>query len=576
MTDAGLGGQLLVEPRTYTLGDGYNDHTVNFDLIVPRARTATAQLRLQTLYTDPDTSTFVPDGGQPTITESTWVRFSARQRSALGWPGRGTLGNALTMYLWDYQQPNARPAFFFDDSNGVPALRVHQFGDVADSRPVLVGVRLKEPDNDPGDTTLTAVRTLQLIRGAPVACGSLESSVTWQWSDQYLSASCSSRGPNFQYSWQTDGLGAWTPYSADTLLDFAGHAVTGAHTVTLRVKNLTNGATSDQFFPVAVNSSRVTLTGRTQVTDKANNPYLSNHVGWWFERWNPDVQWQTASYYALDSTTRIWPAGHYTVELRQSDSSGGVIRRGRLHITVCNPPLPSCSDQAPVSRAGVAQAQAAGVAWGLFGGGPWLTWGGSAVPRAVRFYDLLGMHDLVNVFTSTNWLDSTGFQQAVSSAPWDLHWQRHQLALLDVLAFDFSTTGSQTIPYVFGLALDPDLGANAADDAAGFDARRGLTYVYDDNGAVGYLLRNPGGSDALVGVQQFGVARHPPVSMAETWSAQRFSGVRLLPGRSDVQLVLSAAERTDAGAWTLLILRASNVTELRARADTALARLIGS
>lgn len=128
-------------------------------------------------------------------------------------------------------------------------------------------------------------------------------------------------------------------------------------------------------------------------------------------------------------------------------------------------------------------------------------------------------------------------------------------------------------PLVFGLALDPDLGPDAADDATGYDAGRGLAYVYDGERAIGFLLRDATGADALVSVQQFGLRRHAPSLPREAWAAQREPGVHLLRGVSDVQLVLSAAQRRQAGDWTFVILRAADVATLRSRADAVLAAL---
>lgn len=323
-----------------------------------------------------------------------------------------------------------------------------------------------------------------------------------------------------------------------------------------------------------VRDSVVTLSGRLFITDKANNLYQAklnsgpdSLSGWWFERWNPDLHWYPATAEPRYSMNRIWFAGNYTVELRQQDSTAARVRRGRLSITVCNP----CGDlllAAPGSTPTPDQS------WSLFGGGPWLSWGTDWARDVVRFYDLQGMPDAPSRFTENSWLDSPGGSEDVSGAPWGVEWRPRPLSLPDARAFDFSTTSpGGAVPYAFGLALDPDLGRNAADDRAGYDASRGLVYVYDGERALGYLLRDASGADALASVQQYGLARRGPVTRQEAWAAQRAPGVRLLPGSSDVQLLLSAPVRRDAATWTLVMVRAGDVAGLQARADTALAAL---
>lgn len=508
--------------------------------------------------------------GQPAVTEQTYVRFSARQRSGLNWPGPQGYGRALAQYLWDYTYPLAPPAYFVDDSNAVPIMRVHRFSHVGTSRPVLVGLRLKEPDNDPGDTTLTTVRTLQLTRLTPVACGTFESTTTWLYTDQVFNTACSSQGANILYSWRFDAGGPWTPYSPDTLYDyFAGHSTAGTHEVTVEALNTTTGLSSFASYPFSVSGSRITLSGRTYVTDKATNLYMSSHWLVWQERFDHDTQWWPGTAYPSYSMNRIWYAGAYTVDLRQQDSTPSFLHRGRLHITVCNPPSLCEELAAPLRAPSVSASSLAD--WGLFGAGPWLSWG---TGNAMRFYDLVGAHDLPNRFTDIGWLDAPDGRASETGAGSYLSGRRHDLATHDARAFDFVLAPPDArTAFTFSLALDPDLGANAADDQTGYDASRGMAYVFDGDRAVGFLLRDAQGRNALQGVTQYGLARRSPLTTDATWTATRVRRVSLLPGRSDVQLLLTAPAQAGPATWTVVLVRGADVGELRTRADAALAEL---
>jgi hypothetical protein len=578
--DAELGGSLQVEPPTYDPYDTYSDHTINFDLH-PRARTAHAVLRLQTVYADPDASPFVPEQGEPAITDQTYVRFSARQRSGLNWPGPSNVyGHALAQYLWDLGGVNPPRGYLVDDSNEAMTMRVHQFNHVDSVRPVLVGLRLKEPDNSPTDTTLTTVRTLHLTQVHPHACARLEATTTWRLTDQVLSAGCSTLGSDVQYHWQFEDEGPWTPYSPDTLYSaFAGHSSSGSKTVRLEVRNTTTGLTDVASTQVSVGGDRLFMTGRTLVTVKAANPYRSfrndtlpahRYGAYWFERFENDAQWNFVwSLEPVDSVSRIWPAGTYTVEFRDQDSTVSRLARGRLHITVCIP-LSSCEQLAAPLRA-PAPAAPAVEEWGLFGAGPWLSWGTGS---ALRFYDLLGAHDAPSRFTDIAWLEEMGGQASVTGAGSYLSWSRRTLQATDARAFDFTVAApDEGGPFTFGLALDPDLGPNAADDQAGYDIARGMVYVFDGARAVGFLLRDAQGRSALQGVTQYGLARRSPLTPQGTWTATRTRSIRLLPGRSDVQLLLTSPAQAGPVTWTFVLVRGANATDLRARADAALAEL---
>ena len=573
--DSGFGGTLLVEPREYTPYDSYSDHILNFDLhSPPREVSASADLRLQTAYSNPDASPFTPAAGEPAVTEQTYVRFSTRQRSGLNWLGPQGYGRALTQYFWDYGRQGAPGAYFVDDNNAVPIMRAHQFSHVGESRSVVVGVRLKEPDNDPNDTSITTFRTLNLTRVTPVACGAFEGTTTWLYTDQVLNAACSTRGASIQYRWQFDAGGPWTPYSADTLYDyFAGHSAQGTHEVTVEALNTTTQASSSTIYPFSVSASRIVLAGRTYVTDKANNLYTSNYTLVWREKFDHDTQWWPATSEPRTWMNRIWYAGVYTVDLRQQDSTPSFLRRGRLHITVCNPPS-SCE---PENTPAIPLAPAASSVldeWGLFGAGPWLSWG---TGNAVRFYDLIGAHDVPNRFADIGWLDGPDGQASPTGAGSYLSSTRRPLQTPEARAFDFVIAPPDAgVPFTFGLALDPDLGPNAADDEAGYDASRGMVYVFDGARAVGFLLRDAQGRSALRGVMQYGLARRSPLTAEATSTATRARGISLLTGRSDVQLLLTAPAQPGSVTWTFVLVRGASIGDLRTHADAVLAELISN
>ncbi|MGH7645758.1 MAG: hypothetical protein ACREMR_09245, partial [Gemmatimonadales bacterium] len=267
---------------------------------------------------------------------------------------------------------------------------------------------------------------------------------------------------------------------------------------------------------------------------------------------------------------RVWAAGVYTVELRQQDTASSIYRRGRLSISVCIP-VSGCGP-AVVLEGSAPAAVEADTSWSLFGGGPWLSWGSGAGARALRLYDLLGEHDGATPFTNAAWLADSVGTLATLPGGWALNWRRRNLGLLDVQAVDVTVGSGPNGPYTFGFALDPDIGANPADDLSSYDATRGLVTARDDAQAVGYLLRGPSGN-ALESVQQFGVGRWAPTTPAAAAAAQRRRGTQLLAGPRDVQFVLSTAETTGPATYTLVLIRGRNVPDVQARADEALAAL---
>jgi hypothetical protein len=415
-------------------------------------------------------------------------------------------------------------------------------------------LEMMRPDEQPDSTAVTK-RVVQITRMTPC----FESGTTWQVTDQYLNAACLARGAQFRYRWQADAGGAWTLFAADTIYDFAGHAVTGAHQVTVEVQNTSNGQTTPYVRSLSVQSGQILLSGPTVVTDKTSKLYTSNLSARWFERYDPALQWFPATDGPQSSMTRIWPGGDYEVELRQQDSTATLLKRGRLQITVCN--VVGCGE-APLSQT---TTTAEDPHWSLFGGGPWISWGSTAGRQSLRFYDLLGMHDGNTAFANPAWIDGGN-----GSVTGQLTWQPRDLGLAGARAFDFVTTrGGSAASYVFGLAIDPDLGANPVDDASGYDAGRGMVYITDTDRAIGILLRDATGN-ALFSGQQFGVGRWAPTTAWAAWQAQRQSGVHLLPGQRDVQFVLSGAEVTGSHSYTFILIRGPNLAALQHTADAAI------
>ena len=536
------------------------------DLIVNVDRTPGSHSESRTLDIDnalgnPVKDTFA-NSPSPAGTEADWFRFSVG-RSSSAWPYQNQ-GTGLMRLFWDVGNNWELRSGFYDPtippSPYIPTMRIRKFGTaVTQTRPDTVGLELKRPDETPDSSAITK-RVVQVAVSGTYACSSGITHV-WQLTDQYLNASCSSRGPSIAYRWQTEPGGPWSPYSSDTIYDFAGHAATGTRTATLEVRNTATSQSGFHTRNINVVSGTVTLDGPTDILDKQVKVYTSSINGQWFERYNPALPWFAATAYYQTSMTRIWPGGNYTVELRQQDSTTNLVKRGRLHITVCNEPGcgPELITSYPTSSSATTDER-----WSIFGGGPWISWGAVGARQAERFYDLLGAHDGATAFANETWVTA-----AAGDIPQRLNW--NELALAVPGAKAFRLTINNALPSrVFGIALDPDLGANLVDDVSGYDATRGLVYVADADRAVGFMLLSSG-QNALASVQQYGVGRWAPTTPAAAWAAQRQQGIHLLPGPRDVQFVLSAGETTGTVTYTLVMLRATNVRELRRLADEAAA-----
>ena len=400
---------------------------------------------------------------------------------------------------------------------------------------------------------LNAAATIS-VTGGPDACFDVESASTWQATDQYLNAGCSDQGANIRYSWRFEDGGDWTSPSADTLYDFEGHASAGQTTVALKVTNTSTGLSSITSMGVSVSSGSVSVWGDDGIPAKTTYVYLSDHEGHWWERYPPSLAWTEQVDWYTDSIARIWPAGEYTVDLRAEDGRYSVLRRGKLPITVCTV-TQSCGSQR--------LAQAPGKDGALYGGGPVLTWIEAGKAQALQFYQLMGAHTGPSPFTSNTWFDEVGGSARNTPWPGTVTWRRAESE--GVTAWDFDVEPPTAGEYVFGFAVDPDLGGNAADDASGYDPVSHTVYVSDATKAVGFLLRS-GGKDALATVVQYGTKRFAPASASRTWEAARQGGTALLTGKSDVQFLLGSSPMSGRGHYTLLMVEAANVAALVAKA----------
>jgi hypothetical protein len=392
---------------------------------------------------------------------------------------------------------------------------------------------------------------------------------TWLHADQYISAGCSQLGSNKRFRWYDSADVELTDWTTDTLFDFKGHFHTGAQLVILQDSNTTTHATSRDTVHFTVYNHQLGFEGESYVTRKGNYLYVAwtddtTHHGYWFERYDDGPQWYPATATEQDSLYRTWPAGDYTVDLRQHLNTG-VLHRRRLVVDVCTVPGCSAPPAPPVTPS---PGPAAAADWGLFGAGPWLGWGAADLRRTLRWYDLWGMPDRTSPFADVAWVTNDGGQVRDSETGWQLDWILHDLGLPDVRAFDLVVSGRRDRSYVFSMAVDPDLGPEPADDVARYDAGLGLVLVADGEAAVGLLLLNPDGADnAVASVQEYGVGRWAPAVGAAAWAAQREPGIHLRGIPGDVQLLLSAAPADGGGRWTFVVLRGATPAAVQARAE---------
>lgn len=530
----------------------------------------TRALDVENALGHPEKDTF-QNQSTPSGTELDYFRFSVA-RDTSTWNVHN-LGTMLTRLFWKYGADFSNPEVtgYYDASHTSvvnPIIRPHSFvTDVTQSGVDTVAVELMRPDEQPDSSTVTK-RTLQITRTTPIACATFEGLTTWRLTDQYLTASCSSRGSSIRYRWQADAGGAWTPYSADTLYDFPGHTTSSTHQVTLEVKNTTTGASSFQTTPVSVQTGQVSLTGQTYITVKTAYVYRSNHSGFWLERYNPDLHWYPGTSWMQDTLRRVWAGGNYTVELRQ-DTSTTALRRGRLSITVCIP-----ASGCLLAAEGAATAASPPDTSGIFGAGPWIGSETGTNRRVVRLYDLQGAHDLATPFTTTDWLERAGGRVADPEGAWSIEWTKRPSDVPGARVYDFTLTPTQASSVTFAMALDPDLGANPADDVAGYAADIGLLYVTDGAAAVGFLLQEAAGN-AINAVAQYGVGRPGPGTATQAWDAVHGNQIALVGGPRDVQLLGTTTPRQTRATYSFAILRGTSLTDLLTKAKGVLLALHG-
>jgi hypothetical protein len=202
------------------------------------------------------------------------------------------------------------------------------------------------PPSSPGSNKLEVT-----VGPSPTACATAEYLHTWERADQYLSAGCSELGANKRFRWYDTTGTPLTGWSTDTLFDFPGHSAVGSPMVVLEDSNTTTYETSRDTLMFTVSTGQVVVSGPDYVTDKKVKTYAataggSPHAGQWFERYDDGPTWYPATAYEQTSMTRIWPAGQYTVDLRQHKVQG-TWQRGRLAIEVCY----QCGPLAPLAGA---------------------------------------------------------------------------------------------------------------------------------------------------------------------------------------------------------------------------------
>lgn len=542
----------------------YVDNIIHIDLSQPWASDA-AVLQVDNALSDYQKRTFVAQHGITGRDVDNYRVSLSRSSSAWSYPRNDAAAThrALNRIFWDYDRNKGNSTGYFDaHALGGPVMRWHNYaGQISANGPVTIAIDQMRPDEHPNVQTPQAQELISMtaVSAPPVACAQFENLSTWLYSDQTFDASCSTSGADMLYSWLIDGF--YTPESSSFMYGFSGHVAAGAQAITLKVRNTTTNEATTRTYSFNVASDSTILDGQRLVTVKSSYRYRSVNkqvFGWW-ESFDTARTWRaTVTDSAID---RVWPAGKYAVELRQEDKQSGVLKRGRLHVEVCT--TGGCVD--PEQPLAVAMVTASAVPSQLFGIGPVVSWNGGAV----RYYDLFGTPDVRSAFQTPAWLGTAGVQTAGMEGG-QLTWTPlgHNYAGVEAQNLDISFPDSRLAR--FGIAVDFDIGSDASDDRSGYDEQGGMAYVFDDNGAAGILIRQEG-TNAIRSVQQFGVRRLPPVSANEAAANQRNEKINLISGKSDVELLVSTAGFQRSASFSVVILQASTVGQLK-----ALARSVGT
>ena len=545
----------------------YPDLVLNFHINPSGSFQDTAILEIENAYSNRLKSTF-ENQSSLTGTLTDWFRYRT-DRSSSDWD-LGTRGHELMAVWWQSDEEVWRSGFF--DHAERPVLRVHQYeGEVDPPATIFAGLEVKRPDEDPATTpAVTRSIFLQASPTGPTACFDFEpqGSSTWRSTDQFLDAGCST-GTGLEYSWDFgSGFGA---FKGEPLEEFSGHATAGTKPVKLRVREAAAPAIMDTMTDaVVVAGDRLNMTGPAYVTDKFLKTYTASVLSDWYERFDPDTltAWYPVSTTPATVYRRIWPAGDYTRGLRAEKTAPSPLGRGRIDVIVCHASIPDCAVEmvAAVGQNSALQGLFVPGDWGVFGAGPWI----SSEDALVRFYDLTGLHEPGSSFASPGWLDLFEGEARAADGDWTVRWERLAKDSPDLRVVEFDVEPPNDTEYRFGFAVDPDLGESPADDRAGYDSDRALVYAYDGTVAFGLLLRQ-GDRNALRSVEQYGARQWAPRTDVEARSAVDRERIALLDGEDDVHYLLAGNAVTGLARWTVVLLRAGTVKELKLRADDYLA-----
>lgn len=384
---------------------------------------------------------------------------------------------------------------------------------------------------------------------------------TWRMTDQYLNAACGQTGTSIRYSWKLESGESWTEFTADTIMDFAGHTTAGTKVVSLKTKDLGSGAIDSMGKQIVVSDNRITMTGPDAITRKKVYTYTSSGSPCWFTRFPPDYAWRSLGA-CRDTITFIWSAGDYPAVMRSERAS--VHARARTNVEVCTTSQ-DCGEEEAAFGLGVPGAVTKALeGWGLFGLGPWMSsdfWGQGSL---LRLYDLSGLHEPDSPFAHTEWLSQAS--GTLSTPGWTVAWEDLEDPWPDARLIRFETTGPLDEAHRFGLAIDPDLGVSAADDRSGYDSVRQLVYATDPAMVVGFMILSATGDRAL-SVRQFGAGNPAPLVTKDALNMHKVPGVQLDPGAGDVQFLIWKKPVEGMAEWVVVILRGKSLADVQALAD---------